>query len=382
MRARPVGLVRAALVLVLAVAVVLAVGHDGQIGSERRVAMRRADRLQHGVNLSGWFAQGSADSAHLQTAITADDLQRIKRMGFDHVRLPVDPLILAPGGRLDAPDPDVLYYLEDAVRVILDNGLSVLVDLHPPARWGKRLETDPASVDGVAALWGVLARRLGAYDPERVLFEVLNEPGVGDPAAWMAIQQRLAASIRSAAPRHTIIATGPVWSAIANLEQIQPLQDANVIYAFHLYEPFAFTHQGADWDDQTPVQALHAVPYPFDAAALAALLPTISDQKAREVLSAYAGEHWDAARIDALVARAAGWRDRTGAPIICTEFGVYRPVSATAARFAWLRDVRAALERHRIGWAIWEYAGGFGVVNGPPGRRVIDAPTARALFEE
>src|SRR5262249_54570259 len=122
--------------------------------------------------------------------------------------------------------------------------------------------------------------------------------------------------------------------------------------------------------------------YPFDPAVLAALLPTISDQKSRELLTAYAGERWDAGRIDALVARAAAWRDRTGAPIICTEFGVYRPVSPTSARIAWLRDVRAALERHRIGWTTWEYAGGFGVVDGPPGRRVIHAPTARALFEE
>src|SRR5689334_8766407 len=42
--------------------------------SERRTALRRAEVLHRGVNLSGWFAQGPADSAHFQSTITADDI--------------------------------------------------------------------------------------------------------------------------------------------------------------------------------------------------------------------------------------------------------------------------------------------------------------------
>ena len=76
----------------------------------------------------------------------------------------------------------------------------------------------------------------------------------------------------------------------------------------------------------------------------------------------------------------AAWRDRYGAPVICNEFGVYRAVSPAEDRAAWLRDVRTALERRQIGWTAWEYAGGFGVVDGPVGWRVIHAQTARALL--
>ena len=59
-----------------------------------------------------------------------------------------------------------------------------------------------------------------------------------------------------------------------------------------------------------------------------------------------------------------------------------RAASPPDDRVAWLRDVRTALERHRIGWTAWDYAGGFGIVDGPTGRRVIHAPTARALLGE
>ena len=65
-----------------------------------------------------------------------------------------------------------------------------------------------------------------------------------------------------------------------------------------------------------------------------------------------------------------------------TEFGAFRPVSPADDRAAWLRDVRSALERRQIAWTAWSYFGGFGVVDGPAGQRVIHAPTARALLGE
>ena len=42
--------------------------------------------------------------------------------------------------------------------------------------------------------------------------------------------------------------------------EMKPLSDHNVVYEFHDYEPFPFSHQGADWDDTW--QKLHDIPYP------------------------------------------------------------------------------------------------------------------------
>ena len=348
---------------------------------DQPTATRRAEMLRRGVNLSGWFTHGPSDPAHLQSAVTADDVQRIRRMGFDHVRLPVDPAVLAPHGTQETVDPDALYYLEDAVRLVLDGGLAVVVDLHPDQAFGQRLSADAATLGRVAALWTVVARRLGVHDPDRVYFEALNEPGVQSPAAWATMQGRLVGAIRQGAPHHTIIATGHAWSAVEHLEALRPLDDPNVIYAFHLYEPYPFTHQGADWA-AAPVAGLSRVPYPSSPAAVAPALAKASNPAAREMLTAYAEQRWDAAAIDGLVERAAAWRDKYGAPVICTEFGAFRAVSPAEDRAAWIRDVRTALERRQVGWTAWEYAGGFGVVDGPVGQRVIHAQTARALLGE
>ena len=61
-------------------------------------------------------------------------------------------------------------------------------------------------------LWRELAAHYANRDPERVFFEILDEPEVSDPYRWAGIQERLAAAIREAAPRNTIIATGPNYS--------------------------------------------------------------------------------------------------------------------------------------------------------------------------
>src|SRR5260370_404397 len=59
------------------------------------VAQRRSAHLRHGINLSEWFAQvydpKGYTKEHLETWVTADDIPLIKSMGFDHVRLSVNP---------------------------------------------------------------------------------------------------------------------------------------------------------------------------------------------------------------------------------------------------------------------------------------------------
>lgn len=67
-------------------------------------------------------------------------------------------------------------------------------------------------------------------------------------------------------------------------------------------------------------------------------------------------------------------------PLTCNEFGVYRAYTPAPDRLRWLADVRAALERHRIGWTMWDYAGDFGVaVREKGGGARLDPETAAAL---
>jgi len=66
-------------------------------------------------------------------------------------------------------------------------------------------------------------------------------------------------------------------------------------------------------------------------------------------------------------------------PLICNEFGVYRPFAHPQDRAAWIKDVRSSLDRHNIGWAMWDYSGSFGVVTNREAKRTLDEVTVRAL---
>ena len=64
---------------------------------------------------------------------------------------------------------------------------------------------------------------------------------------------------------------------------------------------------------------------------------------------------------------------------MCNEFGVFRDFSEPQDRAAWITDVRTSLERHNIGWAMWDYSGNFGVATKKDGKAVLDENTVKAL---
>lgn len=337
----------------------------------------RLARLSRGVNLGGWFAQATVTPEHLATFVTGDDARRIRAMGFRHVRLPFDPDGVLVGSRITEAGADRLGALEAALDLFLAEGLAVVVDLHPGDTFKADLRRYVGSVEQTAALWNALAYRLRHRDPERVFFEVLNEPGFEDAARWAEVQSTLVRAVRAAAPEHTVLATSARWSDPGEFAALQPVDDPNVVYAVHLYAPHAFTHQGATWGWE-PWARLHGLPYPSSPGAVAPVLPTL-DPGVRGVAESYGEERWGPERLRAEVEPAVAWAARHGVPLVCTEFGVYRPAAPADARTAWLRDARGVLEAAGVGWSVWEYAGGFGVTSGPPGARAPDPEVARAL---
>lgn len=345
-----------------------------------QVPSSRLAHLRRGVNLSHWFAQSPGhdySEHHLQTHTTAQDIALIKSMGFDHVRFTINPDPL-----MDAADPtrlnaEYVHYLDAALDTILASRLAVIVDIHPSDEFKIRLRTDDRAVANFIQFWRSLARHLSARDPERVFLEVINEPMVEDPYRWIGIQARVAAAIREAAPRHTIIATGARWSAVDQLLLLEPLADRNVIYTFHFYEPHTFTHQGATWG-ASYWPYLKNIPYPSSPEIIAAL-PAVEQQEAQGALRQYGEERWNAEHIERVIAQAVEWGRKRNVPLLCDEFGVYRNFAPVSARLHWIEDVRTALERHGIGWTMWDYAGDFGVALKKEGRATPDPQTVRAL---
>ena len=97
-------------------------------------------------------------------------------------------------GRLKA---DYLKYLDNALDLILANGLAVIVDIHPSDEFKVKLNSNDRQLEAFGKFWRALAQHLSTRDPERVFLEVINEPMVEDGYRWYGMQGKLISAIRS-----------------------------------------------------------------------------------------------------------------------------------------------------------------------------------------
>lgn len=91
--------------------------------------MRIFEGFQKGVNLGGWISQFAVfDEKHFNTFITENDIRTIAKLGFDHVRVPIDYTVLEDEeGNLRESG---FNHLSDCRRWCETCGLNMLIDLH------------------------------------------------------------------------------------------------------------------------------------------------------------------------------------------------------------------------------------------------------------
>lgn len=348
------------------------------------LAFARAKHLRRGVNLSMWYAQDhqlydpDGGAAKLASYITPADFKLVHDLGFDHVRLSIDPVPLIDDAKLGTLRPDAMARLDATVKQITATGLVVVLDIHPEDAFVKPTETTADGTKEFFAFWKSFAQHYAGTDPEKVYFEVMNEPHDVDPYRWAGEQARAVAVIRAEAPWHTIIATGEGYGGIDGLLELEPVRDGDVIYSFHDYEPFEFTHQGATWSSKELIP-LRGVPYPSTPENIAPLLPALTDKSTHDWLEQYGRQRWDAARMAKRIDLAVQWAKARHVPLWCGEFGAYREFAPAADRVQWLTDMRKTLESDGIGWDMWDYRGGFALVTKQDGVSVPDPAVVAAL---
>jgi len=330
--------------------------------AEVRLAFTRAQHLRHGINASEWFAQKPGRYSAVKTNSYTDDadIALMAQIGFDSVRLSIDAAPLEQG-LLEHDETNFVGRLDHAVDQMLARGMAVQIDIHPESDYKKKVSTTGDGAERFLMLWRKLATHYADRNPDLVFYEIMNEPEERDAYRWAGVQARAASAIRSVAPKNTIIATGPNWSSIADLLTQEPLPDGNVIYTFHFYEPHEFTHQGASWGAAYWIYT-HDIPYPPTQESLQKSLAQVPDAPNRYAFEHYWLDHWDAHRIKLQIDAAAAWGKQHNVPLLCNEFGVYREKAPKDSRMQWIHDVRSALEADDIGWTMWDYRGGFGVV--------------------
>ncbi len=343
------------------------------------MAFVRAEHLRRGVNLSGFYAQTrDFSSTRLNGYMSPADMRLLKSLGFDHVRLSIDPLPLIANPQTGALRGEPMAQLDKTVAQLLDAGLNVILDIHAEEDWKKSLAQGDDGVARLCGFWAEFATHYAKSDPEHVYFEILNEPSMDDLYRWAGIQAKVVAAIRRVAPRHTIIATAAAWGHQDGLLATEPVRDNNVIYTFHDYDPMWFTHQGATWGTQAWA-VLHGVPYPATPENIQAVLGQEPDERMRLQVERYGLERWDAKRIAAEIAAVSEWAKSRDVPLYCGEFGVYKVYADAQSRANWIGDMRTALESRQIGWAMWDYDGNFGLVRRTGAGIVVDDKVLHAL---
>ena len=347
-----------------------------------------AGRYRHflrGINLPYWFWLNQSEVQPLEKRFSSADLKLIKSLGLTFVRIPVDMANLYDPGREDKLNPSALQILLSGIAKILKSGLAVNFDLHSISQesggsnYSGPLGQDEKFTAEFINFWQHLAEKLAIFDPDRLLIEPMNEPVfLGEEYKWPPIQKELLQAIREKLPEHTLLATGAFWSNLPGLLALEPVDDPNVWYNFHFYEPHIFTHQGATWGADYDKYLRH-VPYPSSPESVEQAILLVENDTLKQYLRDYGEQGWKGQKIEAEILKAAAWAEKYGVRLLCNEFGAYRDYCLPTFRQAWIRDVRLALEKYQIGWAMWEFDGSFGLVFRQDGRTVVDKDIASAL---
>ena len=332
--------------------------------------------LARGVNLPIWFAYRGQTGIDTQLWYPdAADFRRIRALGFRHVRVQFDPAWFRDDA--GALRRERIAELQRELAPAWAQGLLVVLAADPEGPEKSRLVKDAAGIAEFAGFWRAFAGAMSRARPDRLVFEVMNEPTDTDAPRNRALMQQSAEAIRAAAPRHVVVVEGHGYSGVGELLAIEPLPLDHLVYSFHFYEPHTFTHQGAFWGWPMFLK-FQNLPYPSSPEALAPFVEK-AEAEVKPHLLKYGEEHWDAARVKARLREARQWADAKGVAIWCGEFGVTRLGPPLAPRRVWLADVKRALDELGIPWALFGYAGHFGLVTGKAGQRELNPADAAAL---
>lgn len=291
-------------------------------------AFAYARRLGRGMNL------GNALEAPTEGAwgitIQPEYFKLIRKAGFDSVRIPIRWSAHAGAEPPYAVSDAFFRRVDEILDSALAHDLAVVINIHHY----EELMKDPAAhLPRFLALWRQISERYRNH-PASLSFELLNEPAdTLNPALWNEYLRYGLAAVRESNPNRVLIIGTAEWGGLRALDQLElPESDRNLIVTFHYYEPFSFTHQGAEWVGN-------------------------SDR--------WMGTTWEgtppekqAVRDD--LDRAMQWAAFHERPLYMGEFGAYRKAEMDA-RVRWTAFVAREAEARGISWAYWEFCSGFGV---------------------
>jgi endoglucanase len=255
--------------------------------------------------------------------------------------------------------PESLPMADSLISWALQNKLNVAIDLHHTEFDGSI--PNSATTKRIVWLWSQIANRYKNLDPERVFFELRNEPHDMTADVWRTQAVELISTVRKIAPNHTMIVGAEDWNGLDALAKMKPFDDNNIIYTFHFYDPFIFTHQGATWAGDG-LNDLRGVEFPYVSKNI--IVPAKSAGTwIADAIKNYPNE----GTVSAIVNRfnkAKKWSDDNNKlPIFCGEFGSYNLISDAQSRCNHAQAIYTVMGLLEIPGTWWEWDGGFTMLN-------------------
>ena len=318
--------------------------------------MRKFVGYEKGVNIGGWMSQCKYTDEHIRNFITEKDFKKMSEWGLDHVRIPVDYNIFM------TDNGDIMErgfrYVQFALDMCEKYKLNMILDLHKTmgfffdaAHQEKGFFDSEILQVYFYQIWDEFSRRYGKYS-SRLTFELLNE--VTEPEfskKWNAIAKKAIEVIRANAPDIKII-IGSYWNiSVDALADLDMPYDENIVYTYHCYDPFLFTHQGAYWVDLMPND--FRISYSNSVKEFRTTIKNLGldyMQTYEEVMT----ENFDTTYFENRFINAVKLCEERNVPLYCGEYGVINLANADDT-LNWYKDINTAFEKFGIGRAAWCY---------------------------
>ncbi|MEN9599682.1 MAG: hypothetical protein RL596_2001 [Bacteroidota bacterium] len=310
--------------------------------------------LNKGVNLS-FLEHYWTDPIHLYKKEVDEKLKDIARKGFQAVRLPIALDHFTRDNNTQLTE-EILQKLHQIYASCLQLNLKLVLVYH----YG-RLRNDNIQYenDRIIRLWKQVMASMKSYPTNQLVYELYNEPTT-DMDVWKSAATTLVRELRKEDPNRIFIIGGANYNGINELLYMGklPVDDGKIIYTFHFYEPYIFTHQGADW---TPEKTyLTGFPYPYDEREMPKA-PAQHDFS--ELAKDYRRYNKEATytylynRIKQISEQA----KKLNLPLICTETGVIN-FADTDSKSNYLRDITSIMQEMDIPVLLWDYDDTFSLI--------------------
>lgn len=346
------------------------------------VAQKRAATMQTGVNLSyldNWW-NGTKEKKYADFMKPAEAAKRekmfadIARAKFKTVRIPIN---FGAWASYEKPyrweNEEGLKTADNFVKWALANNLNAIVDLHHVEFDGS--VKNAATTERIVWLWKEIAARYKNTNAEKVFFEIRNEPHDIKAEDWRKQAEAVIKTVRAIAPKHTLIVGFHDWNSRQAMIESKPFKDDNIIYTFHYYDPFLFTHQGATWSSEGLPELKH-VPFPYAKNQPIETPESAKGKWVENLIKTYEADS-KAEKIFADLKAAKDWSEKNKVPIFVGEFGSFGKLPGVEDRCRHAETAYSAFGKLNIPNAWWEWDQGFNMFK--PGTTEISDCMRKAI---